>query len=74
MPTLETYNGYPLWHYVPSLPAGIIFVIIFSILTAGHWWKIFRHRTWFCIAFGVGGICKSKQHSHRPCRRCHTII
>ncbi|RSL74306.1 hypothetical protein CEP53_000336 [Fusarium sp. AF-6] len=56
MPTLETHNGYPLWRYIPSLPAAIVFVVIFGILTIGHAWKMFRHRMWFCIPFVVGGI------------------
>ncbi|KAH7253204.1 hypothetical protein FSOLCH5_013997 [Fusarium solani] len=56
MPKLETHNGYPLWRYVPSLPAAIVFVVIFGILTIGHAWKMFRHRMWFCIPFVVGGI------------------
>ncbi|KAF7550241.1 hypothetical protein G7Z17_g5849 [Cylindrodendrum hubeiense] len=56
MPTLETYNGYPLWRYIPSLPAAIIFTVIFVLLTAAHSWKLFRHRMWFCIPFVVGGF------------------
>ncbi|KAI8650744.1 hypothetical protein NCS57_01409100 [Fusarium keratoplasticum] len=56
MPKLETHNGYPLWRYLPSLPAAIVFVVIFGILTIGHAWKMFRHRMWFCIPFVVGGI------------------
>ncbi|KAF7558383.1 hypothetical protein G7046_g5773 [Stylonectria norvegica] len=56
MPTLETYNGYPLWRYIPSLPAAIIFIIIYAALTAAHCWKLLRHRMWFCIPFVVGGI------------------
>ncbi|KAH7155924.1 RTA1 like protein-domain-containing protein [Dactylonectria macrodidyma] len=56
MPTLETYNGYPLWRYIPSLPAAIIFVVVFAILTAAHSWKLFRHRMWFCFPFVVGGL------------------
>ncbi|KAH6991416.1 RTA1 like protein-domain-containing protein [Ilyonectria sp. MPI-CAGE-AT-0026] len=56
MPTLETYNGYPLWRYIPSLPAAILFTVIFGILMAAHCWKLFRHRMWFCIPFAVGGL------------------
>ncbi|KAK7418140.1 hypothetical protein QQX98_004115 [Neonectria punicea] len=56
MPTLETYNGYPLWRYIPSLPAAIIFTVVFSLLTGAHCWKLFRHRMWFCIPFAVGGL------------------
>lgn len=58
MPTLETYNGYPLWKYVPSLPAAVVFTVLFGILTLGHSWKMFAHRMWFCIPFVIGGICK----------------
>ncbi|KAM0328815.1 hypothetical protein ACHAQA_005230 [Verticillium albo-atrum] len=56
MPTLETYKGYPLWKYIPSLPAAIVFAVLFSILTIGHAFKMFRHRLWFCIPFVVGGV------------------
>ncbi|KAM0283758.1 hypothetical protein ACHAQH_002347 [Verticillium albo-atrum] len=56
MAKLETYNGYPLWKYVPSLPAAIVFVVVFAILTLGHAFKMFRHRMWFCIPFVVGGV------------------
>lgn len=63
MPTLETYNGYPLWRYIPSLPAAIVFTILFSILTIGHTWRMVRHRLWFCIPFVVGGLCKLAQLS-----------
>lgn len=63
MPTLETYNGYPLWEYVPSLPAAVIFIVLFGILTLAHTWKMFAHRMWFCIPFVVGGICKFAKSS-----------
>lgn len=63
MPTLETYNGYPLWEYVPSLPAAIIFIVLFGILTLGHTWKMVAHRMWFCIPFVVGGTCESTESS-----------
>ncbi|KAJ3535711.1 hypothetical protein NM208_g7026 [Fusarium decemcellulare] len=56
MPKLELHNGYPLWRYLPSFPAAIVFAVIFGILTLGHTWKMFRHRMWFCIPFVVGGL------------------
>ncbi|KAI9155564.1 Protein RTA1 [Paramyrothecium foliicola] len=56
MPTLETHNGYPLWHYIPSLPAAIVFAALFGCLTVAHAWKICRYRTWFCLPFVVGGV------------------
>ncbi|VUC25930.1 unnamed protein product [Clonostachys rosea] len=56
MAVLETYNGYPLWRYIPSLPAAAVFVAVFSILTVAHAWKMVRHSMWFCIPFFVGGF------------------
>lgn len=57
MPTLETYNGYYLWHYVPNVAAAVIYAVLFLIITIAHTWKMFRHRTWFCIPFVIGGFC-----------------
>ncbi|CAI6091086.1 unnamed protein product [Clonostachys chloroleuca] len=56
MAILETYNGYPLWRYIPSLPAAVVFVALFTILTVAHGWKMIRHSMWFCIPFFVGGF------------------
>jgi hypothetical protein len=58
MAILQTYNGYPLWRYIPSLPASVVFAVIFGILTGGHFYRMIRHRMWFCIPFVVGGLCK----------------
>ncbi|CAH0045991.1 unnamed protein product [Clonostachys solani] len=56
MAVLETYNGYPLWRYIPSLPAAAVFVAVFVILTVAHAWKMIRYSMWFCIPFFVGGF------------------
>ncbi|KAG9796324.1 hypothetical protein KCU88_g134, partial [Aureobasidium melanogenum] len=45
-----------LWKYLPSIPAAVIFVILFSVVMAAHLWRMVRTRTWFCSAFAVGGI------------------
>ncbi|KAH8683662.1 RTA1 like protein-domain-containing protein, partial [Ilyonectria robusta] len=55
MAKLEMYNGHYLWHYIPSFPAAVVFIALFGLLTAGHAFKLVRHRTWFCIPFVVGG-------------------
>lgn len=49
-----------LYDYDPSLPAAVIAVIIFAILSAAHGWRMIKHRTWFCIPFVIGGLCKSE--------------
>jgi hypothetical protein len=56
---LKPYRGnYYLWQYVPSLPAAIIFTIIFLVLSVAHTWKMCRKRMWFCLPFVIGGYCK----------------
>ncbi|PLB49973.1 RTA1 like protein [Aspergillus steynii IBT 23096] len=57
MPQLETTRGgYYLWQYVPSLPAAVIFIVLFALGTAAHSWRIFKYRNRFCIAFLIGCI------------------
>lgn len=59
MAQVELHNGYALWHYVPTIAAAIVFIVVFSLLTIGHAFRMFRHRMWFCIPIVIGGICKS---------------
>ncbi|KXG49709.1 RTA-like protein [Penicillium griseofulvum] len=57
MAQLKPYKGgYYLWKYVPSLPAAIIFLILFVAATAFHIWKLHRTKAWFCLAFALGGL------------------
>lgn len=66
MATGEAKNGilpykggtYYLWHYVPSMPGAIIFIILFIAATAAHSYRMFRFRQWFYIPFILGCICK----------------
>lgn len=58
MPSLETYNGYPLWLYVPNIGAAIAFTVLFAIMTIMHTYMMVKHRMWFCLPFVVGGLCK----------------
>ncbi|KAH7141769.1 RTA1 like protein-domain-containing protein [Dactylonectria macrodidyma] len=44
-----------LWKYVPSMAAGVIFTVLFLLLSAAHTWKMIRCRLWFCIPFTIGG-------------------
>ncbi|RAK75334.1 RTA1 domain-containing protein [Aspergillus fijiensis CBS 313.89] len=49
-------RSYTFWYYTPSLAAAVIFMIIFMGLTGLHSRKMFATRTWFCIAFTLGGL------------------
>ncbi|KAF5676729.1 RTA1 domain-containing protein [Fusarium denticulatum] len=53
---LLPYKGdFYLWSYVPSIPAAVIFIIVFLVLSLLHTWKMIQNRLWFCIPFVVGG-------------------
>lgn len=50
---------FELYRYTPSLPAGVIAATVFGVLTALHLWRMFRHRSFYFIAFTVGGARES---------------
>lgn len=57
MAQLEPYRGdYYLWQYVPSLPAAVVFLVLFAAITGAHCFRIFKTRLWFCLPFVIGGI------------------
>lgn len=61
MAVLEPFRGnYYLWKYLPSVPAAVIFCIIFLTTTLAYVWKIWKTRAWFCIPMAIGGYSKLK--------------
>ena len=50
-------RSYTFWYYTPSIPAAVIFMLSFIVLTGLHSWKLFTTKSWFCIAFTLGGLC-----------------
>jgi hypothetical protein len=60
MAVLEPYSGdYYLWHYLPSIPAAVIFTLIFLGCTFGLSWRSWKARAKFCIPFIIGTLCKT---------------
>lgn len=62
-PSLETRAGgasdvlnFQYYYYEPSLPAAIIFIVLFGIATFLHAFQMFKTRTWFMVPFLIGGI------------------
>ncbi|RDW92942.1 RTA1 domain-containing protein [Aspergillus mulundensis] len=49
-------SGYYLWHYVPSIAASVIFLLLFLAATLFHSWKAWKTRARFCIPFCIGGL------------------
>jgi hypothetical protein len=66
MAEAEPTTAFQLYHYDPSLAAAVISAIIFLVTTSVHIWQMFKHRTWFFVAFIVGGLCKKPVNSPRP--------
>ena len=58
-PALNDPNAWVTYRYIPSLPAAIIFIVIFGLLTTLHIIKMLKLRSWFFVPFVVGGISKS---------------
>ena len=48
-----------MYRYIPSLPAAILFLILFFILTLAHVYTYLRYRKTSTIYVILGGICKS---------------
>ena len=51
-------DDFEYYYYDPSLPAAIIFVVFFLVLTLLHLFRLIRSRAWYFIPFLVGGFCK----------------
>ncbi|KAF3355489.1 hypothetical protein VdG1_06901 [Verticillium dahliae VDG1] len=47
---------FELYRYTPSLPAAIVSVAIFAVLTAVHVWRMLRARAFYFTPFVIGGI------------------
>ncbi|KAJ2905969.1 hypothetical protein MKZ38_003452 [Zalerion maritima] len=64
---VESYNdsGYYLWEYVPSIPAGAIFTVLFFGITLLHLVEMFKNRLWFMIPFSVGGVFETTGYISR---------
>ena len=54
----EGFEDFKFYHYDPSLPAAVIFTIVFALTTALHFFQLIRSRTWFFLALAIGGICE----------------
>jgi len=57
MAVLESYKGYFLWNYVPSLAGAIIFVFLFLTTSAFQFWRLFKTNAKFCWPFALGCLC-----------------
>jgi hypothetical protein len=56
---------FALYRYTPSLPAAIVALTIFAILTSLHTWKIIRHKTLYFLPFTIGGLFETIGYAGR---------
>jgi hypothetical protein len=68
MAILEPYaDDYYLWHYLPSIPAAVIFTLIFLGCTFGLSWRSWKARVKFCTPFIIGTFCKTEHPETLKC-------
>ncbi|KAJ5131231.1 uncharacterized protein N7515_007270 [Penicillium bovifimosum] len=60
-----------IYGYNPSLPAAVIFIVLFAATTAYHGYQLTKTRCWYFIPFVVGGIfqvigyiCRAASHDN----------
>lgn len=46
-----------LYRYTPSLEGAIVSVVVFALLTAVHFWRLIRAKSYYFTPFLVGGVC-----------------
>ncbi|CAF3542968.1 unnamed protein product [Fusarium graminearum] len=56
---------FKLYRYDPSLPAAIVSVAVFAILTAAHTWRLLRVRAYYFTAFTIGGLFETIGYAGR---------
>ncbi|KAL8671608.1 MAG: hypothetical protein Q9168_003898 [Polycauliona sp. 1 TL-2023] len=49
-------GNYVLYHYTPSIAASAVTIIVFTVLTGLHTYRMIKTKLWFCIPFTLGGI------------------
>jgi hypothetical protein len=57
-PDVNDTSRFVLYRYTPSLPAAIVFIVLFALTTFYHIFQIGKKRTWYFIPLVVGGICR----------------
>jgi hypothetical protein len=54
----EDHIDFQLYRYAPSVAAAVIFIVLFVLTTVYHLYQLIKYRSWYFIAFVVGGICE----------------
>lgn len=65
---------FKLYRYDPSMTAAVIFIILFSAISALHTYQLVRTKTWFFIPFLIGGYCEMDELDLRFYRSSTNIV
>ncbi|TVY67842.1 Protein RTA1 [Fusarium oxysporum f. sp. cubense] len=58
-------DGFKLYLYKPSLPAAILFTVLFGLVTARHFQLVFKMKTWSFIPFCIGCVLETVGYGAR---------
>ena len=58
-------SNFQYYYYEPSMPAAIIFVVLFGLATLLHMFQMLKSRTWFLIPFVIGCIFEAMGYAGR---------
>ena len=48
----------PTYGYVPGLAAGIVYSVVFGLITLGHVAQTVKYRKWWYITFALGAVAE----------------
>jgi hypothetical protein len=74
MGTNDDVIDFKFYRYDPSMAAAVIVIVLFLGITFFHSYKLVRTRTWFFIAFALGGHCEDNSHLPIEDTRVHSIL
>jgi hypothetical protein len=57
----DASEGYVFYNYNPSMPAAVIFIVVFGLAAILHTWQLLRSRTWYFIPFLIGCLCRLRR-------------
>lgn len=65
---------FKLYRYTPTLAGAIVALVVFAVLTAVHFWRLIRARSFYFVPFLVGGICAYRVPMCRVSVLAETIL
>ncbi|KAM7208387.1 RTA1 like domain containing protein [Naviculisporaceae sp. PSN 640] len=61
----QAKQKFTYYHYDPSLGGEVAFIVVFALITIGHFIWIFRKKTWYFIPFVIGCLFEAIGYAGR---------